>query len=206
MARKALLPLFPLDLVLLPAEVLPLHIFEPRYRTMISNAYDNQEEFGIVQRVDKTLERVGCAAKVREVTERFDDGRFNIRAIGTRRFVVRSLDSSGECLHGVIEFFGDDSPAQANAAKVQALLKAARKVRRLVGRGAADWEPNHPWLSFKIGADLPLAAGTKQRLLGTRSEVERVELLTRYLRGVIAKRDKRKERERIARGNGRLGH
>lgn len=206
MARKALLPLFPLDLVLLPGEVVPLHIFEPRYRKMISSAHDNHEEFGIVRRVDKNLERVGCAAKVQEVTERLEDGRFNIRAIGTRRFVLHSLDSSGECLHGVVDFYGDDSPAQANAAKVQALLEAARRVHRLVGKGATAWEPNHPWLSFRIGSDLPLAKNTKQRLLATRSEVDRVELLTRYLRGVIAKRDQRKERERIVQGNGKLRH
>lgn len=171
---------------------------------MISEAHSTRSEFGIVRQAEASLQRVGCAAKVREVTQRFRDGRFDIDAIGTRRFVVLSFDSSEECLHGAVEFFGDDSPAQADAAKVQALLDAALRVRKLVGRGPANWEPNHPWLSFRIAGDLPVAKETKQALIEARSELDRVAMLTGYLRGVIAKRQQRQERERLARGNGRL--
>ena len=206
MAQRANLPLFPLDLVLMPGEVLSLHIFEPRYRVMISEAHATRSEFGIVRQAGDSLVRVGCAAKVREVTKRFEDGRFNIDAIGTRRFVALSFDSSEECLHGAVEFFGDDSPVQADAAKVQAMLDAALRVRRLVGQGPAKWEPNHPWLSFRIASDLPVAKETKQALIETRTELDRVALLTGYLRGVIAKRQQRQERERLVRGNGRLRH
>ena len=206
MAGKALLPLFPLDLVLMPGEVLPLHIFEPRYRKMIAAARESGSEFGILRQTDQDLERVGCAAKVREVTQRFDDGRFNIRAVGTRRFAVRSFDASEECLHAVVEFFGDDAHAQADAAKVAALITVAETVQRLIGRGRASWDPNHPWLSFRISGDLPAASGIKQKLLELTSEVDRVDFLTGYLQGVVAKRDMRKRRERLIRGNGRLPH
>ena len=206
MAEKALLPLFPLDMVLVPWEVVPLHIFEPRYRAMISSAHADGSEFGMVRRSEDTLERVGCAANVREVTERFEDGRFNIRAAATRRFDIRSLDSSEDCLQAAVEYFADDTPAQASAVKVQALVEAAERVRRLASAPAADWDPNHPWLTFRIAASLPLAAEAKQQLLESRSEIDRVELLTGYLQGVIAKRAQREERERIVRGNGRLRH
>ena len=206
MAEKALLPLFPLDVVLLPGEKLPLHIFEPRYRSMISKANADGSEFGILRQRDKKLERQGCAAKVREITERFDDGRFNIQAIGTRRFVVRTLDSSEECLQGAIEFFDDDTPAQADASKVRAMLDVATKVRRLTGSATSRWDPNHPWLSFRIAGDLPIAPDMKQKLLELRSEIERVNLLTGYLRAVIGKRERREKREQIVRGNGRLRH
>ena len=204
MAEKALLPLFPLDLVLVPGETVPLHIFEPRYRAMITQAYAESSEFGVVRQSGENLESVGCAAKVREITERLDDGRFNVRAMGTRRFEIRSLDPSRDCLHGAVEFFADQNPAQPDASKVKALLVVATKVRRIVGATAENWDPNHPWLSFRIAGDLPLAADTKQRLLETRSEVERVELLTLYLRAVAAKRDRKKERMQLVRGNGRL--
>ena len=206
MAEKALLPLFPLDLVLLPGELLPLHIFEPRYRTMIARADAERREFGVVRQAEDELQRFGCAARVAEVTERFDDGRFNIRAVGTRRFQVHALDSSEECLQAAIEYFDDDSPVQADAAKVQALLGAARRVGRIVGAAEAGWDPNHPWLSFRIAGGLPVAKAVKQRLLEMRDEVQRVELLTGYLRGVIAKRKKRRTSERLVRGNGRLRH
>lgn len=198
--------MFPLDLVLMPTEILRLHIFELRYRKMIAAAHKNGSEFGIVRQVEEDLKRVGCAAKVREVTARFEDGHFNIRAMGTRRFAVRSFDSSDECLHALVEFFGDDGHAQANAATVAALITAAEQVQRLVGRGPATWDPNHPWLSFRISGDLPIDPVIKQKLLEMRNEVNRVRFLTGYLHGVMAKRDVRKQRERLARGNGQLRH
>ena len=206
MPDEVFLPLFPLDLVLLPGEVLPLHIFEPRYREMIAEADAASSEFGVVRQKGSSLQRVGCSAKVREVTERFDDGRFNIKAVGIRRFVLRSIDTSRDCVHGAVEYFGDDSPAQANADKVRTLLDAASEVRKILGEDPKDWEPNHPWLSIRIASDLPVAKDTKQSLLETRNEVDRVELLTNYLRGVAAKRRRRHERDDLVRSNGRLRH
>ena len=171
---------------------------------MISLAYAEGSEFGIVRQSEETLERVGCAVKVREVKERFPDGRFIIDAMGTRRFEIRSVDSSEECLQAGVEFFGDDNPAQPDASKVSALLDVAEKVRRLVSATAQNWDPNHPWLSFRVAGDLPLSAATKQELLQTRSEVERVESLTQYLRAVVEKRDRREERQRLVQSNGKL--
>ncbi len=188
----------------MPGEILPLHIFEPRYRSMISRAFADRSEFGVVRQSEEGLDNIGCAAKVREIKERFEDGRFNVEAIGTRRFEIRSLDSSEECLQAGVEFFGDTNPAQANASKVQALLDVATRVQRIVGAAAENWDPNHPWLSFRIAGDLPLAADTKQTLLETRNEVERVQELTQYLHAVIAKHGRREERQRLVRGNGKL--
>lgn len=206
MAEKALLPLFPLDLVVVPGETVPLHIFEPRYRNMISAAYAEDSEFGIVRQSNNQLVRVGCTAKVRDITERFEDGRFNIRAIALRRFLVRALDSSQECLYAAVEVIDDDTPAQADASKVEAMLESARRVRQITGSRESDWNANHPWLTFCIAADLPLSMDMKQKLLEVRSEVRRVELLTGYLRGVIGKRQRRSKRERLVRTNGRLRH
>ena len=198
------LPLFPLDLVLLPGELLPLHIFEPRYRSMVSRSHEYGREFGVVRQSQERLEQAGCTAKVQEVTRRFDDGRFNVMVIGVRRFRVQSFDTSEECLHAVAEFFEDRTPAQADAAKVGVMLDAAERVSRFSGGRKGSWEPNHPWLSLRIAADLPVEPGIKQTLLETRSEVERVERLTGYLQGVLRKRDQKRGRERVAQGNGRL--
>ncbi len=204
MAEKTLLPLFPLDLVLVPWEVVPLHVFEPRYRSMISRAFEDQSEFGVVRQTDDGLESVGCAAKVREIKERREDGRFNADAMGTRRFEIRSLDSSEECVQAGVEFFGDDDPAQASAFTVQRLLDAATKVLDNVNATAENWNPNHPWLSFRIAGDLPLSASAKQALLETRSEVKRTQMLTQYLHAVIANRGRREEWQRLGRSNGKL--
>lgn len=204
MAQKALLPLFPLDLVLLPGETLPLHIFEMRYRKMVRECHADGSEFGIVRSTGNKVERVGCTAKVREITKRFDDGRFNVRVVGSRRFIVHTIDSSEDCLHAAIEYFADEDPKQASASEVADLLDLAGEVRRLAGTQSSRWEPNHPWLSFKIAAGLPVSKDLKQELLTTVSEVDRVELVTGYLQQVIRKRGRRERQDRLARGNGRL--
>lgn len=206
MGQKALLPLFPLDLVLLPGEILPLRIFEARYRTMISAAHRQKSEFGIVWQSEGHLEHLGCAAKVREVTRRFEDGQFNIDAIGTRRFRVHSFDESEDVLQGAVEFFGDASSERPSRRTVQSLTKLGRRVMGMLGKGAVQWNLDHPWLSFQVAADLGLAPEAKQALLRTRTEAERVERLMRHLRGIVAGRERRKERQRLVRSNGRLRH
>ena len=79
-------PLFPLGLVLLPGEALPLHIFEDRYKQMIGECLDEDREFGIVWLADDALKEIGCAARITRVLERFDDGRLNILVEGTTPF------------------------------------------------------------------------------------------------------------------------
>src|SRR5918911_3120210 len=86
-------PLFPLPVVLLPSEVVPLHIFEERYKTMIGECIDSGREFGIVWLADDGLKEVGCTARVAEVLERMDDGRMNILAQGGRPFrMLRKIE------------------------------------------------------------------------------------------------------------------
>src|SRR5918995_7547185 len=79
-------PLFPLGLVLLPGEKVPLHIFEERYKQMIGECLDEEREFGIIWLADDALKDVGCAARITRVLERFDDGRLNIVVEGTVPF------------------------------------------------------------------------------------------------------------------------
>src|SRR3954447_2921345 len=81
-------PLFPLGLVALPQETVPLHIFEERYKTMIGECLDAESEFGIVWASDEGLRPTGCACEVTEVLERLEDGRLNILTRGTRPFRI----------------------------------------------------------------------------------------------------------------------
>ena len=81
-------PLFPLGIVALPSELVPLHIFEERYRTMIGECLDQGTEFGILWLSDDGLRPIGCACEITQVLERMDDGRMNILTRGTRAFRV----------------------------------------------------------------------------------------------------------------------
>ena len=100
-------PLFPLGTVALPHELVPLHIFEPRYRTMVSECLERGSEFGIVWSDDEGVRAVGCAMEITDVLERMDDGRMNILTRGTRPF--RIVDERHDLAYpaGTVEFLTD---------------------------------------------------------------------------------------------------
>ena len=100
-------PLFPLRLVALPSELVPLHIFEERYKAMIERCLAEPTEFGIVWVADDGLRPIGCACEVAEVLERFDDGRINLVARGTRAFRIEERQDSLPYPAGVVEFLAD---------------------------------------------------------------------------------------------------
>ena len=110
-------PLFPLGLVALPTELVPLHIFEERYKTMVARVLEEEGEFGIVWVADDGLREIGCACEIAEVLERMDDGRMNLVARGTRPFRIEARQDELAYPAGTIEFLeDDDEPADAEAA------------------------------------------------------------------------------------------
>ena len=97
-------PLFPLGLVALPSELVPLHIFEERYKTMMARVLEEEGEFGIVWVADDGLRPVGCACEIAEVLERMPDGRLNLVARGTRPFRIEARQEELPYPAGVVEF------------------------------------------------------------------------------------------------------
>src|SRR5438094_380307 len=110
-SRPELLPLFPLDLVLLPHTNLPLHIFEPRYKEMIGDCLRNGWEFGMLAVHDQSVTAFGCTASITKVLERFPDGRMNIIVRGQRRFEISELNDPKSYLRGTPESVHDDPAA-----------------------------------------------------------------------------------------------
>src|SRR6478672_11262482 len=129
-------PLFPLGLVALPSELIPLHIFEQRYKAMMNECLRDEREFGILWLADDGLREIGCACEIAEVIERMDDGRMNLVARGTRPF--RVLERQGHLAYpaGVVEFVEDrgDAPDADLASNARAAY--ADLVKR-----ATDREP-----------------------------------------------------------------
>src|SRR5437763_397317 len=110
-------PLFPLGLVLLPGEVVPLHIFEERYKLMIGECLESDGEFGIVWLSDDGLREIGCTARVTQVLAELDDGRLNILVAGGRPFrLLRRIDDMPYPA-GEVEML-DDTAASADEALV----------------------------------------------------------------------------------------
>ena len=168
-------PLFPLGLVLLPGEKVPLHIFEERYKQMIGECLEEEREFGIIWLADDALKDVGCAARITRVLERFEDGRMNIVVEGTTPF---RLDRRiGELAYpaGDIELL-EDEPGTDEAA-----LERARKSYADLVEEVTETRPEPDALAeldaYGMAATLEIAASAKQALLELRSEPARLEQL-----------------------------
>jgi Lon protease-like protein len=196
-------PLFPLGLVALPGELIPLHIFEERYKTMIGECLSDEREFGIVWLADDGLREIGCACQIERVLERADDGRLNILARGTRP--IRVLERQGHLPYpaGVIEFVHDlaDDPEPELTAEARAAY--AELVKR-----ATDNQPDDQELSqmsaYDMAATVDFGLDAKQGLLDLRSENARLRLVTRLFRAAVKRLDFVDRAQALARSNGKV--
>jgi len=196
-------PLFPLGIVALPGEVIPLHIFEERYKAMIADCLDLDREFGIVWMADDGLRPIGCACEVTEVLERMDDGRMNILTRGTRPFRVVERQDDHPYPAGRIEFLADrDEEEQADAA-----AQARNAYADLVER-ATDERPAEDVLdgmsAYAMAATVDFGPEAKQGLLDLRSENARMRLITRLFRAASRRLDFVERAQARARSNGKV--
>jgi Lon protease-like protein len=172
--------LFPLGIVLLPTERVPLHIFEPRYRELIGECLDADGEFGLLYADEDGVREVGTRARVADVLEEFDDGRLNIVVEGGVRFRVQELTRGHSYMSAVVEPLEDDG----EAGSVEAAGRAAgsfRALAALAGAETDDPDERSAQLSFELAAQVELAPEAKQQLLESRSELERLELVAELL-------------------------
>jgi Lon protease-like protein len=194
--------LFPLGLVLLPTEQVPLHIFEPRYRELIAECLDAEQPFGLVYADDDGLRRIGTLATVVEVTDRFEDGRMNVVVEGGERFRLVDL-TDGRSFHtGNVETLEDDDdpPPPADVERALAVF------RRLVDPNGAEVEvptdvTTQP--SFEIGSRFELAPELKLELLEEVSERRRLVRLCEILETIAAAVERQREVAALAQTNGR---
>ena len=202
MASDLLLPLFPLEVVLLPGATLPLHIFEERYKLMIGEAVEGRSEFGIVRAHGRSLANLGCSAVVEKVIKRYEDGRLDIVTAGRRRFEILFLDDQKPYLQAAVHFIADDEAAAAPAPEVIARLRGrcARAAEYLPSMEAVAGEEDLD--SFQIAAVVPADLDFKQRLLGQRSEAERMATLNEYLEKLVPRLQTTRKAEAVSRGNG----
>jgi Lon protease-like protein len=198
-------PIFELPVVLLPGELLPLHIFEERYKRMIGHCLAAAEPFGIVFGDSDGARRIGCEARVAEVIERFEDGRMNIVVAGERPFRVLDRYEAPEYPLGEIEPIevGADAGDDDDAAGALARDAFAKLVERVSGE-----EPDRDELAdddaYSIAARVELPAETKQRLLEQRSEGERMRTLADALGALVAALARSREIAERAQMNGKV--
>jgi Lon protease-like protein len=179
------LGLFPLPLVLLPTERVPLHIFEERYRELIGECLDSSRDFGIVYADDDGLREVGTRALVTEVLGRHADGRMDILVEGGDRFRLTEL-TTGRSFHTglVAPIEDDDDPAPSDV--VERALGLFDKLRELTGSDVDVPDADVAQLSYALAARVELASDDKLLLLTDVSERSRIDRVCDLLEDALA--------------------
>jgi ATP-dependent Lon protease len=181
--RPERIPLFPLNVVLLPGADLPLHIFEPRYREMVKSCLEEKSEFGMLLYTPSGIARVGCTAEILELVRRHDDGRMDIITVGRAPFRVVELYKDNPLLEGEVDYLEDrERPVPAGVQRE--LISLFETCHTLIFDDyPKDAEGEVPeQLSYVIAGKLPLELLWKQQILELRSEADRQERLVAYLR------------------------
>jgi Lon protease-like protein len=196
-------PLFPLGLVALPHEYVPLHIFEPRYRALVAECLEQEREFGIVWAGEEGTRPVGCAMEISEVLERMEDGRVNILTRGTRPFRVVQERHDLPYPAGTVEFLDD----KAEAPDPTTLAAAHEAYNELVVQATdkrLEAEELDRMSAYEMAATVDFGLDAKQGLLDLRSENARLRLVTRLFRAAVKRLDFIERAQARAQSNGKV--
>jgi Lon protease-like protein len=197
----SLLPLFPLDVVLLPGTPLPLHIFEPRYKEMIRECLEGNAPFGVVRALEEGIAQIGCTAEIVSVTKEYPDGRMDLVAQGHQRFEVLHLNEERTFLRAEILLVPDEEGTATDDERARA-IKVHLEILSLAGAVQDVSGADANQLSFHLAASLPLDLDFKQKLLAIRSENHRLRTLADYLEGILPKLRQVSKTRQKAGGNG----
>ena len=199
----ALLPLFPLDVVLFPGSRLPLHIFEPRYKEMIGECLAQHRTFGVVRAVEQGLAEVGCTAEIVTVVKEYTDGRLDLVTEGRKRFELLRVDEERSFLRAEVLVI-DDEPGAPRAEDTSRAVQLHSELLAIAGAKQDLSAADPALLSFYLAGSLPLDLDFKQRLLSLRSEPERLSLLISYLETILPNLHRAAHAREKAGGNGHV--
>jgi Lon protease-like protein len=199
---SSLLPLFPLDAVLLPGAPLPLHVFEPRYKEMIAECLERKQPFGVLRAKDSEVAEIGCTAEILNVVKKYDDGRMDIVTQGRQRFEVMQINSERSFLQAEVFYLRDD-PGTATREEISRALELHGEIMKLAGSEAEGTSDiNEQELSFHLAGSLPLDLDFKQTLLGMKSEPERLQAVITFFENILPNVRRTLHVRRKAGGNG----
>jgi len=196
--------LFPLNLVLLPGEQAPLHIFEPRYRELIGECLEQNEEFGLVLEDDDGMREIGCRAGVIEVLEQFDDGRLNIVVEGRERIRIAGVtEGASSYMTADVEDIRDEDESPTED-EIEEVLAAYQRVVAAAEADLEDLDFDADSIAYQIAARVDFGTEVKQGLLELRSERERVLRLAPMLEQAAEAVQRDREIRERASSNGRV--
>jgi Lon protease-like protein len=171
--QQGLLPLFPLQVVLLPGAELPLHIFEDRYKEMMGEVIRDRIEFGVILANEKGIVNTGCTALIDKVLREYPDGRMDILARGRRRFEIMMLNDERSFLRGSVEYFDDEEESPIAPEIRQRAIDGYREMSK------ETLDLDEPQLSFRLAQPVS-DLGFRQSILTSRSEADRIRQLADF--------------------------
>ena len=180
MLKHAKIPLFPLNLVALPKEKIPLHIFEEKYKNMISDCISNKEPFGIIRIKDKKMANIGCAMNVYKVLKKYNNGEYDIICKGVERFKINKIDKQNDLWYAEVSFFNEDYKS-VNKEFFDQILDKYLKI--LISSNAKINIQNEidKKNSFDFTKNVILPREIKQIFLNLNNEKERLEFINQFL-------------------------
>jgi len=209
MNTEQIMPLFPLGVVLLPNMLLPLHIFEERYKEMIGKCLEADQDFGIVYFNDGEIRRAGCSAQILKVTRRCENGEMDIITIGKQRFIIRDVYETRAYLEAKVVYFDDEPEEESEDVRRLAGegITFLEELNRILGLESDHSETAHldpKGMSFLISRNEGFTLSEKQRLLEMTSTRKRLQDSVSALQKVIQRARLTREIEGIIRANGDL--
>jgi Lon protease-like protein len=199
------LPLFPLQVVLFPNSALSLHIFEERYKVLINECVSNNKEFGIILVNESKMSETGCTATVKDVLQKYEDGRLDIVVQGGRRYKLYRYDYNlAPYTVGFVQYL-ENSDEPVDPALAQETIELFNKLVSVVYRQKFEPIPldiRSDDLSFLLAQKAGMSLNQRQGLLELVSENKRLQMLREYFIDVIPKLAQLEEVERIIRSDG----
>ena len=177
------IPLFPLELVLLPYENLPLHIFEPRYKAMVRNAIEKDIPFGIILREGKGVFSKGCTVKVTKVFKEYQNGEYDIMVKGLERFDVINTEMDGDTVIGQVKYL----PLQKES-EPDLLVQLQDSYLKVLLRFEIDSDlETHlkKKISYEFLQGLQLPITLKKNLIDIDSETERIRFINDIFQSIL---------------------
>jgi Lon protease-like protein len=195
--------LFPLPLVLLPTERVALHIFEPRYRELITECLQERREFGLVLQLEDGMAETGTRAVVAKVLQVLEDGRMNVIVEGHERFRIVEVTSGRSFITADVELVEDDPDEPSREAVAHALALFARLIQAT--ESAAELpDAEGEQVSFDLAARIDFPVELKQELLELRSARLRIERTIELVDEALEEIESENEVRRRASGNGKV--
>jgi Lon protease-like protein len=199
-----LLPLFPLDLVLLPGVPLPLHIFEPRYKEMIKECLEKKTQFGVIRAKEEAFVSIGCTAEIINVLKTYPDGRMNILVEGQKRFEVLQVNQERSFLQAEV-FYLEDETDPASAPDIKKALALHGEIMQLAGAKVEETEKTSAsQLAYRLAGSLPFDPDFQQALLEMNSEAARVKAIISFFERILPALQRSASAKQRAGGNGHV--